>query len=196
MKTFYFNNIVYYIAGSASVVFAISYFQPALFRIAGLILLLLALAVVTDALLIFAKKNGMSAKRITTDRFSIGDPNKVVLHLKNKHDFPVRVSVIDELPVQFQERNLQVLENAQSGILDVQAGMLDDNPAIANVRARLAIEISKALGVGTHGANAGGMFQLRVQDLQRALGQSPDAAEKSPLQIAREHRDAIKASKS
>ncbi len=105
MKTFYFNNIVYYIAGSASVVFAISYFQPALFRIAGLILLLLALAVVTDALLIFAKKNGMSAKRITTDRFSIGDPNKVVLHLKNKHDFPVRVSVIDELPVQFQERN-------------------------------------------------------------------------------------------
>ena len=105
MKTFYFNNIVYYIAGAASIVFVVSYFQPALFRIAGLILLLLALAVVTDALLIFAKKKGMLARRVTTERFSIGDPNKVVLHLTNKYEFPVRVGIIDELPVQFQERD-------------------------------------------------------------------------------------------
>jgi hypothetical protein len=64
--------------------FVVSYFQPALFRIAGLILLLLALAVVTDAILIFAKKTGLLAQRNTTERFSIGDPNKVVLHLINK----------------------------------------------------------------------------------------------------------------
>jgi len=105
MKTFYFNKIVYYIAGAASAVFVLSYFQPALFRIGGLILLLLALAVVTDAILVFAKKNGIVAKRVTTERFSIGDPNKVVLHLTNKYDFPVRVGIIDELPIQFQDRD-------------------------------------------------------------------------------------------
>ena len=105
MKTFYFNNIVYYIAGAASVVFVVSYFQPALFRIAGLILLLLVLAIVADAVLIFGKKKGIFARRITTERFSIGDPNKVVLHLRNSYAFPVRISVIDELPVQFQYRD-------------------------------------------------------------------------------------------
>jgi uncharacterized protein (DUF58 family) len=105
LSSFYLNNIVYYIAGAASAVFILSYFQPGLFRIAVLILLLLGVAIVLDGLLIFSKKKGLLAKRMTTDRFSIGDPNKVVIQLDNKYSFPVQVSVIDELPVQFQERN-------------------------------------------------------------------------------------------
>ncbi|MEP7371788.1 MAG: DUF58 domain-containing protein [Chitinophagaceae bacterium] len=105
MKSFYLNNIAYYVAGSASVVFVLSYFHPALFRIAVMILLLLVVAILLDAVLIFSKKKGLLAKRITTDRFSIGDLNKVVIQLDNQYIFPVQVSVIDELPVQFQERN-------------------------------------------------------------------------------------------
>ncbi len=105
IKSFYLNNIVYYIAGTASVVFVLSYFWPGLFRIGGLILLLLALALVMDGLLLFSKRKGLFAKRKTTDRFSIGDPNKISLQVDNKYAFPVRISVIDELPIQFQERN-------------------------------------------------------------------------------------------
>ncbi|MEO7922961.1 MAG: DUF58 domain-containing protein [Chitinophagaceae bacterium] len=104
IRTFYLNNIVYYIAGSAAVVFVLSYFQPALFRIAGLILLLLAIAVVVDTLLIYSKKKGIDAEREPGDRFSIGDDNKVYLDLVNHYPFPVRTSIIDELPAQFQER--------------------------------------------------------------------------------------------
>ncbi|MBC7875197.1 MAG: DUF58 domain-containing protein, partial [Ferruginibacter sp.] len=104
MKSFYLNNIVYYIAGSAAVVFVISYFQPAMFRIGGLVLLLLGIAVLVDAVLIYSKKNGMDAGRTVSDRFSIGDLNKVVIRLNNHYGFPVRTSIIDELPVQFQER--------------------------------------------------------------------------------------------
>lgn len=105
LKSFYLNNIVYYIAGTSSVVFVLSYFFPGLFRIAGLILLLLAISIIVDSLLLFSKKKGVLAKRNTTDRFSIGDPNKVALHVDNKYAFPVRISVIDELPIQFQERS-------------------------------------------------------------------------------------------
>lgn len=104
MRSFYLNNIVYYIAGAASVIFVLSYFQPAFFQIAGLVLLLLALAIAVDGYLIYSKKTGLNAYRQTTDRFSIGDANRVVLHLENRYPFSVRVSVIDELPVQFQER--------------------------------------------------------------------------------------------
>lgn len=105
IKSFYLNNIVYYIAGSAAVVFVLSYFFPAWYRIGLLILLLLLLAVIIDTILVYSKKTGMLANRVVTDRFSIGDPNKVVLDLKNQYQFPVRISIIDELPVQFQERN-------------------------------------------------------------------------------------------
>lgn len=115
LTSFYLNNIVYYIAGATSVVFVLSYFQPALFRIAGLILLLLAVAIIIDGLLLYGKKKGVSAKRETTDRFSIGDPNKVILKLDNHYAFPVRLSVIDELPVQFQERNWLRKAKVESG---------------------------------------------------------------------------------
>ncbi len=104
IKSFYLNNIVYYIAGSAAVVFVASYFQPAMFRIGGLILLLLGMAVVIDTILVYSKKKGIDAERIVADRFSIGDPNKVLIRIVNQYGFPVRTSIIDELPVQFQER--------------------------------------------------------------------------------------------
>ena len=104
IKSFYLNNIVYYIAGSAAVVFVISYFQPAMYRIGGLILLLLAIAIVIDAILIYSKKKGIDAERLVSERFSIGDQNKVVINLINHYGFPVRTSIIDELPIQFQER--------------------------------------------------------------------------------------------
>jgi uncharacterized protein (DUF58 family) len=104
IKSFYLNNIVYYIAGSASVVFVISYFHPALFQVGGLILLCLGIAVAVDALLIYSKGNGMTAERVLGDRFSIGDPNKVLINIHNHYGFPIHASVIDEIPVQFQER--------------------------------------------------------------------------------------------
>ena len=103
-KSFHLNNIVYYIGGAAAVLFVLSYFQPALYRIGGLMLVLLLSAILIDVLLVYTKKKGITAERITGERFSIGDENKVVLTLHNHYGFPVRTSIIDELPFQFQER--------------------------------------------------------------------------------------------
>lgn len=103
--TYYFNRIVYYIAGLAAAVFMLSFFFPLWFRAAELILLLLVVAIVVDSLIIYSKRQNLEARRITGGRFSLGDDNKVVLEFRNHYSFPVQVSVIDELPVQFQERN-------------------------------------------------------------------------------------------
>jgi uncharacterized protein (DUF58 family) len=103
-KSFYINNIIYYIAAAAAVVFVASYFLPPWFRIGVLILILLGLALVVDTLLIYSIKNGVKAERWLPDRFSMGDDNKVILLFQNHYHFPVNISVIDELPVQFQER--------------------------------------------------------------------------------------------
>ncbi len=74
-----------------------------MFRIGGLILVLLGMAVVVDAILVYSKK-GITAERTVAERFSIGDNNKVIIHINNKYGFPIHTSIIDELPVQFQER--------------------------------------------------------------------------------------------
>src|SRR5436190_7420812 len=104
LKSFYLNNIVYYIAGAAAGVFVFSYFFPAFFRFGGLILLLLGVSIIIDCMLAYSKRNGISAERVLSDRFSIGDMNKVIIQLKNNYGFPVKASIIDELPMQFQER--------------------------------------------------------------------------------------------
>lgn len=91
-------------AGSAAAVYALSYFYPRWYRIGGLILLLLLIAVLTDMLLLYVRRKGIIAERHTGDRFSIGDNNKVTLEIKSNYSFPVRISVIDEIPVQFQDR--------------------------------------------------------------------------------------------
>jgi len=104
IKSFYLNNLVYYIAAGAAAVFVFSYFFPAFFSFGGLILLLLAVSVIIDCLLVYGKRNGISGKRILSERFSIGDMNKVFIELQNHYGFPVKTSIIDELPVQFQER--------------------------------------------------------------------------------------------
>ena len=67
-------------------------------------LLLLAVAALVDFVLVFGKRRGVEAERIVGDRFSIGDDNKIILRFTNHYGFPAKISVIDELPVQFQER--------------------------------------------------------------------------------------------
>ena len=86
-------------------VFVLSYFVPPMFNIATIILLLLAIAVAIDTLLLYIKQKGLYAERITPERYSNSDENKVELILHNYYPFPVHANIIDELPVQFQQRN-------------------------------------------------------------------------------------------
>jgi uncharacterized protein (DUF58 family) len=104
-KSLYLNKIVFLIGIGGVVVFVLSYFIPQLFQLGGIIFLLLAIAVVVDALLCYATNKGIEAERTTTERFSLGDNNKVFLTIKNNYVFPANISIIDELPVQFQDRN-------------------------------------------------------------------------------------------
>jgi uncharacterized protein (DUF58 family) len=104
IKSFFLNKIVYYIAGGAAAVFVISYFFPVLYDVAGIILVLLGLVIIIDTLLLYGASTGLTAERITGERYSNGDENRVLLDFRNYYAFPARVSVIDELPVQFQQR--------------------------------------------------------------------------------------------
>jgi len=104
-QSFYLDKVVYYIAGSSVVLYIFSYFIPVLYDVAGTVLLLLGVSVLVDSFLIFGKRYALRAERVTAERWSNGDNNKVTLHFQNNYSFPISIYIIDELPEQFQERN-------------------------------------------------------------------------------------------
>ncbi|WP_224996688.1 DUF58 domain-containing protein [Cesiribacter sp. SM1] len=69
----------------------------------GMLLLLL----VADGLSLYRLRQGIEGTRTTADRFSNGDENPVQLDLSNRYPFAVRLEIIDEVPEQFQARDLQ-----------------------------------------------------------------------------------------
>ena len=71
-------------------------------------LLVLGFAVVTimDYLLLFGKKTPITAKRTMAERFSNGDDNDVRIDIENRYTYNIQLEVIDEIPHQFQRRDV------------------------------------------------------------------------------------------
>lgn len=107
LKSFYLRNTAYYLAGLAAILFVISYFLPFLFTLAILVLVLLGIAIMLDAVLLYGQRHAMLAHRQTAERFSLGDNNKVLIVITNGYEFKVTLMVVDEIPFQFQDRNWQ-----------------------------------------------------------------------------------------
>ena len=92
------------------------YYQ--MFLVAGQLALgLLALLFVIDGLLLFSGKssNRIKATRSLPERFSNGDVNQVDLSFINHFAFKAGLTLIDELPVQFQKRDFEEKFSLSSG---------------------------------------------------------------------------------
>lgn len=104
-SSFYLNRVVYFICFSAAALFVFSFFIPALFDVALAVLLFNTIAVLVDTVLLYSKNPGVEARREVADRLSNGDENPVSIEIENNYGFKIHATIIDELPVQFQERN-------------------------------------------------------------------------------------------
>ena len=73
---------------------------------AKLALLIYVIAMIAELFVLFGKRSGMEAQRHTYERWSNGDQNPVSMALKSGYGMAMNVRVLDELPVQFQKRDL------------------------------------------------------------------------------------------
>lgn len=105
IRALFFARRFYWCFVAVIVLFILSFSQAWLFRVAQLSLLFLTVMVLLDYILLFTGKNGVVITRILSDRFSNGDVNKVQLALTNRYHFRIHIKVIDEIPVQFQQRD-------------------------------------------------------------------------------------------
>lgn len=101
----YFTNRLYMAVISCGLLFIVSFFIPWLFIPAKNIFFLLLLLTVIDYLFLFVISKTPTARRITAERLSNGDENKVTLSIINTMKFDVNMQIIDELPAQFQQRH-------------------------------------------------------------------------------------------
>ena len=63
---------------------------------------------VIDLALLFIGNKKVIGIRNTPEKLSNGDENEMTITLNNQFTFPVQLTVIDEIPFQFQERNFEV----------------------------------------------------------------------------------------
>jgi uncharacterized protein (DUF58 family) len=108
LKPFFLQNRFFYACIGIIVLFVLSFIFPRLFNIVKLILLLLVVVTVLDIIILFAAKNGVKGERILPEKFSNGDENPVRLVIQNFFTFNILVTIIDEIPEQFQERNFKI----------------------------------------------------------------------------------------
>jgi uncharacterized protein (DUF58 family) len=104
----YLTRRFYYLVYFCILLFIRAFFRvdiDGIFTVAKVVLLLLVILCIIDYLFLFVLSKAPTAKRVTADRFSNGDENKVELQVKNNMQFKVKMDIIDELPVQFQKRD-------------------------------------------------------------------------------------------
>jgi uncharacterized protein (DUF58 family) len=116
-----FNNPIFlkgrlFIAiGILIAMFLLGFVYVGLFIIAKLAFILLMATVVLEAYFLFSQKNALIGKRDCADRLSNGDENNIYLYCENRYGFKVRISILDELPHQFQIRDFNFKLSLSSG---------------------------------------------------------------------------------
>ncbi|MGX5817953.1 DUF58 domain-containing protein [Chitinophaga lutea] len=112
LKRFYhslfFSTRLYLALCGVAVLFTAAYFLPTLLPFGKLAFAAVTLLVLLDLALLYLPRKAILADRSMADRFSNGDVNEVTITLRNDYRFGVRVEIVDELPVQFQQRQFLI----------------------------------------------------------------------------------------
>jgi uncharacterized protein (DUF58 family) len=83
----------------------VGFFVPVFFDISKVLLFILVVLTFVDIFILYNTKNAVTINRVLPERLSNGDENKITLHISNLYPFNTHVSIIEELPYQFQKRD-------------------------------------------------------------------------------------------
>ncbi len=108
LKSLYLQKRFFFVLFSLVTLFVISYFYIDLYEATKLLFFILVVATVFDVLLLYRNKTGIQASRELPEKLSNGDDNPIVIRLTNRFQFKASVKIIDELPVQWQQRDFKI----------------------------------------------------------------------------------------
>ncbi|MEO6489388.1 MAG: DUF58 domain-containing protein [Ferruginibacter sp.] len=91
--------------------FITAFFIPAFYTVARIIFVAFVFLTITDYVFLFLMGRAPRVKRLVNDRLSNADPNQVALQVMNRMVHAVTMTIIDELPEQFQLRNFNLIKH-------------------------------------------------------------------------------------
>ena len=146
LRSLYLSNRLFIAAGICVLLFVLSFSFAVLLPVSKLFLAMVLVAAVVDILLLYGSGKNMEANRMLPEKFSNGDQNDVTIYVENKYRFTVSLSIIDEVPVQFQLRNFSLSEILQSGETKVMVYQLKPLKRGEYAFGRLLLYVSGAIG--------------------------------------------------
>jgi uncharacterized protein (DUF58 family) len=108
LKNLYLTRRFFVLFGAVILVFVAAFSINGLFAAAQTVLIVAIGTVLADMLLLFNKNIKVEAKRKLPKLMSLGDDNKVTLDIANYANIPLKLTLIDEIPYQFQKRDFEM----------------------------------------------------------------------------------------
>jgi uncharacterized protein (DUF58 family) len=106
LKSFYLSTRFFIVIAALVFLFTLSYFIPPLLVITNLFFVAVGILLLFDSLILFVNKKGIHSYRSTPNRLSNGDENEIKIILENRYAFRINCEIIDEIPFEFQIRDL------------------------------------------------------------------------------------------
>ena len=113
-KKLYLNNSLFYALIVVIMLFVGAFIFPFLYLATCYLLLVLLVLLFLDISLLFVAKTGVVAQRILPEKLSNGDQNEILISIQNQFTFDVKITVVDEIPFQFQHRNFEIIKNIKA----------------------------------------------------------------------------------
>lgn len=111
MKNVFLTNRFFLLFAAIIALFVLSFSLEFLFPVAQTVLILAIILVLVDGMLLFGQAVRVKIRRRLPKVFSLGDANRVRIYLRNRSKLKLYLTVIDELPLQFQRRDFSIQLN-------------------------------------------------------------------------------------
>lgn len=103
--SFFLSNRFFVGISISVLLLMLAYFFPLILGLVKMAVVGLGILTFIDILLLYRWKAGIEAERVLPDRFSNGDDNEVLWRVANQYPYNIKLEIIDELPIQFQNRD-------------------------------------------------------------------------------------------
>jgi len=108
LKSLYLSNRFFVVLFSVAGSFVFAFFNPNLMGPVKVLFYILLGLFVFDILLLYRNKTGIQAERLLPEKLSNGDDNQIEIRLVNRFQYLVSLKIIDELPIQWQQRDFKI----------------------------------------------------------------------------------------
>ena len=114
-RSLYFRTRFFQLLAAVVGVYIFGYVYPFLTVVGHVLTAILSAITILDIVILYGPGDGVSAERVCADRFSNGDENPVDIFIENRYTRNIDIELIDEVPYQFQERNMRYTSSLDPG---------------------------------------------------------------------------------